>query len=320
MKTGKPAPEIEAVLKGLQARGAPPVHTLSPEEARRTRNPVFVELGGGPEAVFSVKDMAIGGPGGAIPVRVYVPEGEAPFPALVFYHGGGWVICNLDTHDSLCRALANRAGAVVISVDYRLAPENKFPAAVEDAYAAVRWVAEKHDTLSIDPSRIAVGGDSAGGNLAAVVCHMARDRGGPALAYQLLVYPVTDLSSFDRDSYRLHGTGYILTADSMAYYRSHYLRSEKDGLNPLASPLLAQDLTGLPPAMVITAELDVLTDEGKAYAERLGQAGVPVKSVCFEGMIHAFFSMSGVAEGAREAVRQAAAELRASFATPNPGG
>ena len=239
MKTGRPAPDIETVLKGLQARGAPPIHTLSPEEARRTRNPVFIELGGRPEAVASVRDMAIDGHGRVIPLRVYVPEGEAPFPALVYYHGGGWVICNLDTHDSLCRALANRAGCVVISVDYRLAPEDKFPAAVEDAYAAVRWVAENHDTLLIDPSRIAVGGDSAGGNLAAVVCHMARDRGGPAFAYQLLIYPVTDLSSFDTDSYRLHGTGYILTTDSMAYYRSHYLRGEKDGYNPLASPLLA---------------------------------------------------------------------------------
>ena len=314
MPTGKLNPQIYALLKKMQERGAPPVHTLTPTEARETRNPVFIDLGGPPEEVSKVEDMKVPGPAGEIPVRIYTPRGSGPFPALVYFHGGGWVICNLDTHDAVCRRLANRASCVVVSVDYRLAPEHKFPAAAEDAFAATRWVAENARIIDVDPGRIAVGGDSAGGNLAAVVSLMARDKGGPHLVHQLLVYPVTDLSSMDNDSYREHGQGYILTKDSMVYYGSHYLAGEEDALNPYASPLLAQDLSGLPSALVIAAEYDVLTDEGKAYADRLQEAGVPVRYSCYDGLIHAFFSMAGVVDRTRDALDEAAAALRSAFA------
>jgi acetyl esterase len=314
MAKGKLDPQIEALLKKMQESGAPPVHTLTPTKARETKNPVFIELGGPPVDVSKVEDMRVPGPSGGIPIRVYTPEGRGPFPVLIFFHGGGWVILNLDTHDSLCRHLAKRASCVVVSVDYRLAPEHKFPAAAEDAYAATRWVADNANRIDVDPTRIAVGGDSAGGNLAAVVSLMARDKDGPSLVHELLVYPVTDLSSMDNESYREHGQGYILTKDSMAYYGSHYLAREEDALNPYASPLLAQDLRGLPPALVITAEFDVLTDEGEAYANRLKEAGVPVQYSCYKGMIHAFFSMAGVLNRPMDALDEAATALRSAFA------
>jgi len=314
MPTGKLDPQIDALLKKMQERGAPPVNTLTPTEARETRNPVFIDLGGPPEEVSKVENRNVPGPAGEIPLRIYTPRGSGPFPVLVYFHGGGWIICNLDTHDAVCRHLANGASCVVVSVDYRLAPEHKFPAAAEDAYAATRWVAENARIMDVDPERIAVGGDSAGGNLAAVVSLMAREKGGPQLVHQLLVYPVTDLSSMDNDSYREHGQGYILTKDSMAYYGSHYLAGEKDALNPYASPLLAKDLSGLPSPLVITAEYDVLTDEGKAYADRLQEAGVPVRYSCYDGLIHAFFSMAGVVDRTRDALDEAAAALRSAFA------
>lgn len=307
---GKIDPQIEALLKELQRRGIPPVHTLSPAEARNTRNAVFMEFGGPPTPLPRVEDIMIPGPGAMIPARVYVPQGQEPFPVLVYFHGGGWVVGNLDTHDSVCRSLARATPCLVVSVDYRLAPEYRFPAAVEDAYAATWWIAQQAGRLQGDSGRVAVGGDSAGGNLATVVCHLSRDRGGPDLRYQLLIYPVTNLASFDTHSYRRHGQGYILTRDAMVYYRSHYLAAEADGRNPLASPLLAPDLSHLPPAFVLTAEYDVLTDEGKAYALGMKQAGVPVRELCVEGAIHAFFSLSGVLDLAREAVNTTAATLR----------
>jgi len=313
MAGNKPDPQIEALLQKMQERGAPPVQTLTPIQARESRNPVFIELGGPPELLENVENLTIPDPSGQIPVRVYTPQGSGPFPVLVYFHGGGWVICNLDTHDSVCRSLSKGASCVVVSVAYRLAPEHKFPAAVEDAYAATEWTADNADGINVDRDRIAVGGDSAGGNLAAVVSHMARDKKGPSLAYQLLVYPVTDLSSLDTDSYREHGQDYILTKDSMAYYRSHYLKGKEDSEDPYASPLLAEQMSGLPPALVITAEFDVLTDEGEAYANRLKQAGVPVSYVCFKGMIHAFFSLSSVVDRAKEAIKEASAGLISAF-------
>jgi acetyl esterase len=315
MTKGALDPQIVALLKEMEKQGSPPLNTLTPEQARELKHPVFVKLGGPPEAVASVQNLKIPGPAGEIPIRVYTPEGEGPFPLLVFFHGGGWVICNLDTHDSICRSLANGAGCVVVSVDYRLAPEHKFPAAAEDAYGAIQWVAANADQLRGDPSRIAVGGDSAGGNLAAVVSLMARDRGDPALMFQLLIYPTTNLSSFETTSFSEHGEGYILTKDSMAYYRDHYIRGKEDTENPYASPLLAKDLKGLPPALVITAEFDVLTDESRAYAERLIQAGVPVTYTCYEGMIHPFFSFLAVVDRAKEAMAETTAALRSVFGT-----
>jgi acetyl esterase len=313
MATGKLDPQIEALLQQMEQQGMVPVHTLTPRKARESRNPVFIRLGGPPEAVANVENLTIPGQAGEIPIRIYTPQGRPPFPILVYFHGGGWVICNLDTHDSVCRSLANGASCIVVSVDYRLAPEHKFPAAVDDAYAATQWVADSANLINGDSARIAVGGDSAGGNLAAVVSLMAREKGGPSLMYQVLIYPVTNISSFDTNSYREHGEGYILTKDSMEYYRRHYIGHEEESQNPYASPLLAQELSGLPPALVITAEFDVLTDEAEAFANRLKQAGVPVMYTCYEGMIHAFFALGAVVDRAREAMDEITAALRSAF-------
>ena len=302
--------QIVRLLEEMQAKGAPPVQMLSPQEARETRNPVLKELGGVPEPVEKVENKQIPGPAGTIPVRIYSPEGEGPFPVFVFFHGGGYVIGNLDTHDAPCRAIANRAACIVVSVDYRLAPENKFPAAAEDAYAATLWVAENAKEINGNPKCIAVGGDSAGGNLAAVVCLMARDKKGPPLKYQVLIYPIANLASFDTQSYGEHAEGYLLTREGMIYYRNHYIGKEEDAQNPYASPLLADDLSDLPPALMIAAEFDVLKDEGKAYVDRLNQAGVSVEYRLYDDMIHAFYNMAGVVDRTKDAFKDIAARLR----------
>jgi acetyl esterase len=264
-----------------------------------------------PEPVAVVYDRSIPGPAGDIPVRVYRPEpiGGAALPVIVFFHGGGWTICDLDTHDGTCRSLTNGVGAVVVSVDYRLAPEHKFPAAADDAYAATRWVSEHGDELGADADRLAVAGDSAGGNLAAAVPLMARDRGAPAIRFQLLVYPVTDFS-FDTDSYRENAQGYFLRRTSMEWYWRQYLSSDDDGVHPYASPLRVADATGLPPAMVVTAEFDPLRDEGEAYGRKLAEAGVPVDIRRYDGMFHGFFSMTAFLDGAKHATADAHAALR----------
>ena len=300
-------PQVRDFLERLDGEDEPPIEAMPPARAREVVLSWKREVPLAP--VGRVEDRTIPGPGGDLPVRIYTPQGEGPFPALVYYHGGGWVLCNLDTHDPVCRALACGARCTVVSVDYRLAPEHPFPAAVEDARAAFRWTVG----LVGDPGRVAVGGDSAGGNLATVVCLSARDGGGPAPAFQLLVYPVTDLSSFGRDSYRDYGDGYFLTKPQMAWFRGHYLAREEDGQSPFASPLLARDLSGMPPALVITAEFDPLRDEGEAYAERLRASGVPVMCTRYAGMIHPFFSMAHVVDRAEEAVGEACAALRRVF-------
>ena len=302
-------PQAWFILKQLEAAGSPPMEQLTPELARMGD---FSLLAGVPEAVEKVENRSIPVPGGEIPVRIYTPAGEGPFPALVYYHGGGWVIGNLDTVDVPCRLLANRAGCVVVSVDYRLAPEHKFPTAAEDAYAAAKWVAENAASIGVDPERVAVGGDSAGGNLATVVALMAREQRGPALAYQMLIYPVTN-HSYDTDSYRENAEGYFLTKNTMEWFWNHYLRDEQDGQHPYASPLLAEDVSGLPPALVITAGFDPLRDEGEAYAERLKAAGVPVEATRYDGMIHGFFWMPGVLVEGNNAINQAANALKQAF-------
>ena len=229
---------------------------------------------------------------------------------MVYFHGGGWVVCDLDTHDVVCRAIARRAEAVVVSVDYRLAPDHKFPAAVTDAYAATEWVAANAERLGIDPTRISVGGDSAGGNLATVVSLMSREKNGPSIALQALVYPVTDLSSFETPSYREFAEGHHLSRVQMEWFRGHYLASPEDCGNPYASPLLARDLSGLPPALIITAECDPLRDEGEAYAKRLEEAGVTVTCTRYPGMIHPFFSLPGAIPQALDAIQQVADAVR----------
>jgi acetyl esterase len=299
-------PEVRALLEMMEAQGAPPLESQDPVEARGARVEGMKMLGGPPVEIGRVEDLSIPGPGGAIPIRIYAIDHGGVRPALVYFHGGGFVFGNLDTHDTVCRVLAKESGAVVIAVDYRLAPEHKFPAAVEDSHAATLWVATNAERLGIDASRIAVGGDSAGGNLATVIAMRFRDEGGPALAAQILLYPVTDVSSFDTASHRDFADGYFLTRGAMAWFTGHYVASDEHKGHPQVSPLLAPNLSGLPPALVITAEFDPLRDEGEAYAQRLRQAGVPVTVTRYPGMIHGFVSMHGVLSGGRQAIKEAA--------------
>ena len=303
-------PQVQAVLDKIRAAGSPEYWQMSPEGARDWHNRKAGILDVKPEPVWKVADLAIPGPAAEIPVRVYTPRETAQLlPVLVWLHGGGHVVGCLDSYDALCRQLALQAECIVVSVEYRLAPEHKFPAAPEDCYAATLWVAENAAAIGVDARRLAVGGDSAGGNLAAAVSLMARDRKKPAIAFQMLIYPVTD-HSYDTASYRDNADGYLLTKDSMVWFWDHYLRAAGDGAEPYASPLRAQDLKGLPPAMVVTTEFDPLRDEGEAYANRLKQAGVPVKLKRYDGLIHGFFMMTGFFPQALQAVDEAAAEIR----------
>lgn len=263
--------------------------------------------------------VAPGADGAGVVVRVYWPADDgAHRPGVVFFHGGGWVICDLDSHDGLCRRMANALDAVVVSVDYRKAPEHKFPAAAEDAYSALQWVAQNAPDLLVDESRLAVAGDSAGGNLAAVTALVARDRGGPELVYQLMIYPVTDVST-ERDAYPSrteNAEGYFLTAAAMEWYRDQYLASDADAEHPYCSPIRAESLAGLPPAFVLTAEYDPLRDEGERYGERLREAGVPTTVHRALGMFHGFFNMDAVLEGASEAQAVAFAAMRPAIHGP----
>ena len=308
-------PQIVTVMETVAALGLPANHEVSPEEARangraRPRAP-------GPE-VGKVEDRTIPGPAGEIPVRIYTPAGVGPFPGLAWYHGGGWVVGDLDTADATARHLCVKADCVVVSVDYRLAPETKFPGAADDCYAATQWLANNASSLNVDASRIAVGGDSAGGNLAAAVSLMSRDRGGCGIAFQLLVYPVTE-RNFNTGSYIDNAEGYQLSRDGMIWYWDHYLASDADATNPYAAPMHAADLSNLPPALVITAEFDPLRDEGEAYAEKLRAAGVPTTCTRYDGMIHGFYGMPAAVDKSRQAVEQSAACLKEAFAAAPVG-
>ena len=301
-------PDARAFLDEREAAGSRPVNELTVAEARE-QSIRLLSLLGEPPIVETIADQEIPGPHGPIPLRVYRPAdatalGDPP-PVLVWFHGGGWVLGNLETTDYVCRALASATPCVVVSVNYRHAPEDKWPVGADDCYAATVWVAENAEALDVDARRIAVGGQSAGGNLAAVVALMARDRGGPPLVFQSLGVPVTDYN-FDTMSYEEKAEGYGLTRTAMQYYWDHYLSHPDDGAHPYASPLRADDLSDLPPAHVLTAEHDPLRDEGDAYAARLREAGVPVNHRRYEGMIHAFLGA--------QAVDDMAAELRKAFA------
>lgn len=273
-----------------------------------------------PEAVGAVEDRTVPGPAGPVPVRVYRPAGstEAALPVVAFFHGGGWVVCDLDSHDGMCRAICNASACAVVAVDYRLAPEHRFPAGVEDAYAVTAWLGEHAAEVGGDASRLAVCGDSAGGNLAAVVSLMARDRGGPAIGLQVLVYPVIDFR-FDTPSHLDPGDPKVLQSDEVRYYWYEYLTNEVDGLDPYASPIRAASLAGLPPALVILAEHDPLRDEGAAYAARLESEGVPVTVTLYDGMFHSFVTFLDALPEARTAVGEIAGALRNSAAfAPRP--
>ena len=304
--------QAQKLVDALAALNLKPVEESTPAEARESMRSRTAGLGPF-EDVAAVADHRVPVKDGEITVRVYSPAGGGPRPALVFFHGGGWVIGDLYTHDGICRSLANAAGCVVASVDYRLAPEFKYPVASEDSYAALRWVVDNAGRLGVDARRVAVGGDSAGGHLSAVVALMARERGGPALVHQVLIYPVTN-HAFDTPSYRENATGYVLTRDGMRWFWNHYLARPEQGKEPYASPLLAPSLAGLPSALVLTAECDPLRDEGEAYAARLRDAGVPVTLTRYPGMFHGFFRMTRLHDKARGALDEVSASLRKAFA------
>ena len=305
-------PQTRALLDLIEARQIPPTHTLSVADARawyRDRRGVTQPA---PPDVAQVSELQASGPHGAIPLRFYRPLGSAAtdvLAVLVYFHGGGWTIGDLDTHDTLCRELANGSGCAVAAVDYRMGPEHRFPAAVDDAIAATRWVHEHATELRLDAARLAVGGDSAGGNLATVVAIAARDDGDLPIAYQLLIYPATDQHR-GAPSHTENAQGYLLTRDTMDYFCGHYLADPAQYDDWRASPLLCEDLGRLPPALVLTAGYDPLRDEGKAYADRLTAAGNRASYVCFERQIHGFIPMGKLLDEANTAVALCAAELR----------
>jgi len=313
-------PQAQAFIDLLIARNIAPTHTLAPEEARR----IYRERRGvtqpAPGEVAEVRELKAEGPHGPIPLRLYRPLGAQPadlLPVLVYYHGGGWTIGDLDTHDTLCRELANLAACAVVAVDYRMGPEHRFPAAFDDSLAATRWVRREAASLGVDAERLAVGGDSAGGNLAAAVSLAAREEGGLPIVFQLLIYPATDMRR-KHPSHTTNGQGYVLTSDTMRYFHDHYISDPVHDLDWRASPLLARDLAGLPPALVLTAGYDPLRDEGLDYARALTEAGNRTTYVCFERQIHGFITMGRLIDEANAAVSMCAAELRRAFKPSSP--
>jgi acetyl esterase len=309
-------PATGALLAQIQAGGGKPLYEMTVEEVRAMIVGSSAVLSGPPVEVASAVDRTLATSVGTVPVRIYTPIGahSQPLPLIVYFHGGGFVAGDLNTHDGTARYLCQNSDAIVVSVDYRRPPEHKFPAAVDDANAAVEWVAQHAGELGGDGSRIAVAGDSAGGNLATVVAQLARARGGAPLAFQALFYPLVDNTLAHSPSRAQFGGGdFFLSNRDMEWFRGHYLEDTAQAQDPRVSPLLAQDVSGLPPALIVAAECDPLTDEGRAYAERLSAAGVPVDYKCFPGTIHAFMSFSGAIPLAREALGFAASRLRAAL-------
>ncbi|MBE3604445.1 alpha/beta hydrolase [bacterium] len=306
-------PQMKAILDTIAAAGGKPFNAMTPAEAREGIKLLVQVFGGQPEQMAKVEDRRVPGPAGEIPLRVYTPGGAAPMGGLVYFHGGGWVIGDIDSHDEVCCGLAKGAGCIVVSVDYRLAPEHKFPAAPEDCFAATKWVSQNAAALGIDANRIAVGGDSAGGNLAAVVAQMARDRGGPKIAFQLLIYPATDWSKESASQREFTQDGYILSRGDMVWFYDHYMTSAADKTNPYFSPACAKSLAGLPPAFVITAAIDPLRDEGEAYGEALRKAGVPTTVKRYLGVCHGFVMMGAKLDAGKQAIADCCAELKKAF-------
>ena len=310
-------PQVAAILERAAQSPLPPYNEVPPAVARRfyrdTRGPLVPD----PPPVESVQLLLAPGPGGPVPVRAYRPKGAAKdevLPALLFFHGGGWVIGDLDTHDVVCRTLANGARSAVFSVEYRKAPEAPFPAAVDDCLAALNFAVKNSSALKANPQLLAVGGDSAGGNLAAVIALMARDAGAPALSLQLLIYPATD-QHYAFPSIERNGEGFLLTKKIMHYFRSHYLPRQQDWRDWRASPLLAKSLAGLAPAFVLTAGFDPLVDEGKAYADRLAKEGVSTQYRNYPDMVHGFITMGRVLDTANEALADCALKLKKAWGT-----
>jgi acetyl esterase len=300
-------PQARIFLDSIEAIGSPPIWEETPEQVRAAFS-LMADVAGPPETAAPTEDRTILGPGGDIPIRIYRPASADPLPVVVYFHGGGWVIGDIASHDTICHRIAVGVPAVVVNVDYRLAPEHPFPAAVEDCDAATRWAAEHAAELGGDSARLAVAGDSAGGNLAAVVTRRCRDAGGPPIAFQLLIYPTTDQTR-SLPSHAENGAGYLLDANAMGWFIGHYLNGA-DERHPDASPLFIDDLSGLPPALVITAEFDPLRDEGEAYAQRLREAGVPVTASRYDGMIHGFYGLDAIFDSAKLATGETVNALR----------
>lgn len=298
-------PKIQAFLKEVNAQPIP-LETVSPEQFR---NQARMQDDGPKQEVAKVEDSQIELNNRALPIRIYRSENKVQ-PALVFYHGGGWVVGSIESHDATCREIANLANCTVISVDYRLAPEHKFPAAVEDAYDSYQWITANAEGLGIEHNKIAVGGDSAGGNLATVVCLLAEERSGQKPVFQLLLYPSTGYIGEEPASLRENAEGFLLTKRLMQWFRSHYYRTEEDRLNPYASPVHSELLHTLPPAAILTAQYDPLRDEALAYAEQLKQEGVDVFVKNYEGLIHGFAGFTAQVEEAHQAVAEGASQLR----------
>lgn len=316
-----PNEQMQAVLDQLAAFEAPPFHEVTPRIAREMPSAadavvaVLASRGetAAPEAVADVAHRLIPGAEEDLLVRIYTPEGAGPFPVIVYFHGGGWVFANLNVYDASARALTNAAGAIVVSVAYRQAPEFPFPAAAEDAYAATQWIMSNAAEFNGDGTRVAVVGESAGGNLAAVTTLMARDRGGLMPVYQVLVYPITQVVDFETPSYQEQADAAPLSRAGMMWFVGHYVPNEADRTNPYVSPLLVEDLSGLPPATIITAQIDPLRSDGENYANRLTEAGITVVYQNYPNVTHEFFGMGAVVDAGREAVVLAAEGLRGAF-------
>ncbi len=310
---------LDAQTKGMldagKEAGAPALYEMGVVDARAGLLEMTLQMDAPRQEVAKRIERTIPGPAGAIPVRIYWPEDPAAAssrPILLLFHGGGWAIGDMDTHENMSRFYCNAANLIVINVDYRLAPEHKFPAGLEDCYAALAWAAENAAAIGGDAGRIAVTGDSAGGNLSAALCQMTKAKGGPAIAFQALTYPAVDLRDEAQDIYpsrKDFAEGYFLTRGDMDWLAEMYFNSPEDAADARVSPMLAQDLTGLPPALVTTAGFDPLRDEGKAYADRLAQAGVPVEYKCFETTIHGFYSFSGALDVGRQGLELTADRL-----------
>lgn len=311
-------PQAQAILDRIKASGAPPIHEFSPVDARTAYLERTIKARPDAGQTLYMTDIEIPAETHTIPVRKYAPDTATSQPALIYYHGGGFVTGSLETHDVLCRQLAIHSGVTVLSVDYRLAPEHVFPAAADDCTLAACWIFENADALAIDPKRIAIGGDSAGANLATVACLDMKHnrladvrRGFPV--FQLLIYPVTDLR-MQSPSMDTYAAGYLLSRESMAYFRSHYTPDPAMYVDWRASPLLAPDLTGMPPTFVLTAGYDPLRDEGRMYADVLSAAGVPTQYLCFERQMHGFMPMGGLLDEANLAVQLCAHQLKRHLA------
>lgn len=317
--THDPSPAMQQVLSELASLGGKPIETLTPEQARLQPSPadavthLLAKRGmrTAPMSVGDVADSTFHANGAVIPIRIYTPSGGGPFPILVYFHGGGWVIANINTYDSSARALADGAKTIVVSVGYRQAPEHRFPAAADDAYAALQWTFEHAAQLHGDAKRVSVGGESAGGNLATVAAMMARDKHTAMPIHELLVYPVTN-DAFDTPSYKANAEAKPLNRAMMMWFFKYYLRSPADGENPYASPLRASSLSNMPPATIITAQIDPLMSEGKAYADKLKAAGVPVQYRNYDGVAHEFFGMGSVVPSAKQAEMFASEQLMAA--------